>query len=107
MNKKISILLIGVFVLAACGSGVDESTATTSQGAEPATQTTEAAGSTAAVDSQPEATTVTSSDESQSDQGSGVTGEAAPDFTLALGDGSTFTLSETDKPVYLVFWAEW
>ena len=41
------------------------------------------------------------------DQGSGVTGEAAPDFTLALGDGSTFTLSETDKPVYLVFWAEW
>lgn len=33
--------------------------------------------------------------------------EPAPDFTLALGDGGSFTLSESDKPVYLVFWAEW
>lgn len=31
----------------------------------------------------------------------------APDFTLELGDGGTYTLSEGDKPVYLVFWAEW
>jgi len=31
----------------------------------------------------------------------------APDFTLELGDGSSFTLSEGEKPVYLVFWAEW
>ena len=31
----------------------------------------------------------------------------APDFTLELGTGGTFTLSESDKPVYLVFWAEW
>lgn len=34
-------------------------------------------------------------------------GPAAPDFTLALGDGSTFTLSDEQKPVYMVFWAEW
>jgi cytochrome oxidase Cu insertion factor (SCO1/SenC/PrrC family) len=34
-------------------------------------------------------------------------GPAAADFTLALGDGSTFTLSEEQKPVYLIFWAEW
>lgn len=34
-------------------------------------------------------------------------GPAAPDFTLALGDGGTYTLSEGAKPVYLVFWAEW
>ena len=32
---------------------------------------------------------------------------AAPDFTLALGDGGTYTLSEGEKPVYLIFWAEW
>ena len=32
---------------------------------------------------------------------------AAPDFSLELGDGSTFTLSEGAKPVYMVFWAEW
>lgn len=31
----------------------------------------------------------------------------APDFTLQLGDGGSYTLSEGAKPVYLVFWAEW
>jgi hypothetical protein len=31
----------------------------------------------------------------------------AADFTLELGDGGSFTLSEGEKPVYLVFWAEW
>jgi hypothetical protein len=31
----------------------------------------------------------------------------APDFTLELGTGGGFTLSSTDNPVYLVFWAEW
>lgn len=31
----------------------------------------------------------------------------APDFTLALGEGGEYTLSEGAKPVYLVFWAEW
>lgn len=33
--------------------------------------------------------------------------QAAPDFTLQLGDGGSYTLSEGAKPVYLVFWAEW
>ncbi len=36
-----------------------------------------------------------------------VEGPAAPDFTLALGDGGEFTLSAEQKPVYLIFWAEW
>ena len=31
----------------------------------------------------------------------------APDFTLALDDGSEFVLSAEQKPVYMVFWAEW
>ena len=31
----------------------------------------------------------------------------APDFTLELGDGGSYTLSEGEKPVYMVFWAEW
>ncbi|MEN8239056.1 MAG: hypothetical protein ABFR53_07640 [Actinomycetota bacterium] len=34
-------------------------------------------------------------------------GPAAPDFTMALQDGGTFTLSEQAKPVYMIFWAEW
>jgi thiol-disulfide isomerase/thioredoxin len=33
--------------------------------------------------------------------------ELAPDFSLELHSGEVFTLSETDKPVYLIFWAEW
>jgi len=36
-----------------------------------------------------------------------IDGPPAPDFTLALGDGGEFTLSAEQKPVYLVFWAEW
>lgn len=34
-------------------------------------------------------------------------GPAAPDFTLDLGSGGRFTLSDEQKPVYMVFWAEW
>lgn len=33
--------------------------------------------------------------------------EYAPEFTLDLADGTSFTLSEAGRPVYLVFWAEW
>ena len=31
----------------------------------------------------------------------------APDFSLELGTGGEFRLSDTENPVYLVFWAEW
>ena len=34
-------------------------------------------------------------------------GAAAPDFRLALADGSDFVLSAEAKPVYMIFWAEW
>ncbi|HEY5579239.1 MAG TPA: hypothetical protein VIL12_06085 [Acidimicrobiia bacterium] len=34
-------------------------------------------------------------------------GPSAPDFSLTLGDGETFVLSLEQKPVYMVFWAEW
>jgi hypothetical protein len=33
--------------------------------------------------------------------------EAAPDFTLALHGGGSYTLSDENRPVYLLFWAEW
>jgi hypothetical protein len=38
-----------------------------------------------------------------------VDGPPAPDFTIPLEDpeGETFVLSEEQKPVYMVFWAEW
>lgn len=50
----------------------------------------------------PDATTVPSAT-ATTDSGRPV----APDFTLELDDGSSYTLSEGQKPVYLVFWAEW
>jgi len=34
-------------------------------------------------------------------------GDDAPDFTVELGQGGTFTLSDEQKPVYMIFWAEW
>lgn len=58
-------------------------------------------------------TTTTSTDSAPSDTEAPaetappVDGPPAPDFTLALGDGGDFTLSGEQKPVYLVFWAEW
>jgi thiol-disulfide isomerase/thioredoxin len=33
--------------------------------------------------------------------------ELAPDFSLDLGEGGTYQLSAAERPVYLVFWAEW
>ena len=36
-----------------------------------------------------------------------VDGPPAPDFALALHDGLGFVLSAEEKPVYMVFWAEW
>lgn len=31
----------------------------------------------------------------------------APEFTLELGTGGEYRLSDSENPVYLVFWAEW
>ncbi|MGH8923505.1 MAG: hypothetical protein ACRDWA_02490 [Acidimicrobiia bacterium] len=47
------------------------------------------------------------------DQGSAVAShttaavESAPDFSLDLGNGGNFTLSNENRPTYLLFWAEW
>ncbi len=81
-------LLIAVFALvaAACSGGGDE-TPSTSDGGSVTTSpvTTSPIG----------------------DAASRVDGPPAPDFTLALGDGGEFSLSAEQKPVYVIFWAEW
>jgi thiol-disulfide isomerase/thioredoxin len=33
--------------------------------------------------------------------------DLAPDFTLELADGGSFTLYQSERPVYVIFWAEW
>ncbi|MDX2344610.1 MAG: hypothetical protein QNL12_13190 [Acidimicrobiia bacterium] len=39
----------------------------------------------------------------ETDASSSFDGPPAPDFELALSDGSTFALSAEQKPVYIVF----
>lgn len=31
----------------------------------------------------------------------------APEFVLTLADGSTLDSAATDRPLYIMFWAEW
>lgn len=31
----------------------------------------------------------------------------APDFVFTLGDGTEYHLGSDNKPVYLIFWAQW
>lgn len=53
------------------------------------------------------ASTSASDGEAPAETAPSVAGPPAPDFSLVLGDGGDFTLSDEQKPVYLVFWAEW
>ena len=101
-------------VVAACGgtdTGDSAETPSTTVGATATTATPQDDG---AVD-----TTATTAGESDGGEDSTTTttaatepppvvdGPDAPDFALALASGETFVLSDEQKPVYLVFWAEW
>lgn len=115
--KHSSAAIVLMLVIAACGGGesaseldpldVSETSAAVRSGSDvpsatergvPAADDPATLGSTAA-------TVDPNADATSSDPNSHL--PVVPDFTLALGDGSTFTLSEASKPVYLVFWAEW
>ncbi len=102
MTRRVTTAVALVVLLAACGGGVADAPTEVPTTADPATSAPTTAGAT---DSGSPATTAAA------DQGEDTTsqpdGPAAPDFTLALGDGGSFTLSAEQKPVYLVFWAEW
>jgi hypothetical protein len=89
------VLVAAVAVLAACGTGSEPSTTPapeTSAVLPPATTPTTSAPTTTGR-SDPAATTVPA--------------DSAPDFSLDLGSGGTFVLSEEARPVFMVFWAEW
>ncbi len=94
-------------VISACG-GSPASTATTEITATtPGPAATETASPTttrAAVPSTSEPAPTTASTTATRPRPEG---DDAPDFTLALGEGGEFTLSEERKPVYMIFWAEW
>lgn len=95
-----------------------EATATTAAPAtattEAATETTSAPTTTAAPDPAP--TEGEASPEAPAEEPETTTtttpapepvGPPAPDFTLELGSGGTFVLSQQTTPVVIFFWAEW
>ncbi len=93
MRNRAALLGLAFALLgAACGPGAAEESAptTTIQGAPPTSGIFRLTTT-----SLPEETSTTSGR------------PVAPDFTLQLGEGGSYTLSEGAKPVYLVFWAEW
>ena len=105
--SRFFLLVIALALLAvACGTGEPASTAAV----VPTTATTQAVSTDSVAEGTAATETDPGADESAvvADRGpSGVDGPIAPDFSLLLGDGATFTLSEEAKPVYMVFWAEW
>ncbi len=105
MPRYPQLLVVLSLVAAACGAGEPASTVSVPTTVTPqvfaAAPTTDAAGA-------PESDPVVEPSAVEANPApSGVEGPVAPDFSLVLGDGTTFTLSEEAKPVYMVFWAEW
>ena len=119
---RATILTISVaLVLAACG-GSAAAPANSGQGGTNSTsgvtstqsQRTETQPTTESVppadgSSDPASTTTQQPTETQSPPATEplIDGPAAPLFELALHSGETFSLADEQKPVYLVFWAEW
>lgn len=107
-----SLVLIAAIAVAtvSCASGADTSTSAAEQTST--TVAVPAAGGESTTSSSGESSTSTttvppSDTEAPPAESPPIDGQPAPDFTLALGDGGEFTLSAEQKPVYLVFWAEW
>lgn len=96
VRRLILTTTVFAIVISACTSG-GESTTTSGEVASTTTSTM-SPSSTSSTTSSPSTTLAAESDSDR---------PQAPDFTLELGEGGTYTLSEGAKPVYLVFWAEW
>lgn len=105
VKRRLSMLAALVLALGACGGAADDG----GNSLEPPVDSTGAVETTVAPsttsDASPPETGVTESTlgatTTTSDR------EVAPDFTLELGEGGTYTLSEGANPVFMVFWAEW
>jgi len=110
--RVVPVFLALLLVMGACGTG---DTSVTTDAAPATAVTANMGGETTAEPATSETTSAATesttsspaSTEAASVEPSGVDGPAAPDFSLALADGSTYQLSADSKPVYMVFWAEW
>ncbi len=95
MRKSVTLGLL-VLVASACAGDAGTTTSIADPG-----ETTVVTSDTTTLPGAGETTTSQGETTTTSDR------ELAPDFTLELGDGGSYTLSEGARPVYLVFWAEW
>lgn len=102
------VLIIAVFAVTASACGAGQATEEASQAVAATSSTVAPTTAPAAAEDDepttaPEETTTTAAPA----PAVVVDGPPAPDFALALDDGRGFILSEEQKPVYMVFWAEW
>jgi hypothetical protein len=105
--RKLFLPVVLALVAAACGGNAEPTSS-------PATTTESATAETAPSTTIPTSTEVggeapgdAAAGDTTEAGGSSFDGPSAPDFELLLNDGSTFRLSDEEKPVYMVFWAEW
>ena len=99
--RKTALVSLIVLAFGACGSGVVTTEPGPSATGAPATDAPAADAPTSPEATQPAIEEPSAPPVIPDDAAD------APDFTLLLGDGTSYTLSEDPKPVYLVFWAEW
>lgn len=113
-SHRTAALIAGfALVVAACGGG-DADVAAPAESPEPVDNSQPAESAPAAEPQATEPSTVPSEEMADDAAAAGDERPApdpdrmvAPDFTLALGDGSAFVLSDETRPVFMVFWAEW
>ena len=105
MRRIFTLFLVA---LAACGGVASDTTATSNDQASDVSTTSQADTTTTDQSDDP-VTSDTPDTTGEGDEADSQTANlpGAPDFTLELGTGGEYTLSSTDNPVYLVFWAEW
>jgi hypothetical protein len=113
VRRITTFIAAAVLITAACGDGdgsparAPSSSPATTNPAGGGSGTTEAIPETTEATPAPSQATTTTAVADPPVTTAAPSGDPAPDFTLALGEGGSFTLSEEQKPVYLVFWAEW
>ena len=108
-QQRLFTLLTGLaLVLAACGGGAaDTATPVDSASTVPNSDASAATTVPSTEPGTPPATEPTEETPATERPAPDPSREIAPDFSLPLGDGSTFVLSEEARPVFMVFWAEW
>ena len=107
--RSLSLVTALALVLSACGGTGSDSAETADSSSTTAAVSTTAAPTTGdgSAPGSSEAPDDSTSTPSEAPEAASFDGPPAPDFELVLNDGEAFTLSGEQKPVYMVFWAEW